>query len=337
MEEIKNTHRPDAPKAARLPTRGQSEREGITGVTSAPVFMAVGVKKMSPPTNGQWSSHTTNATTRGTHDTGRTLHAHSQSPTRSDCDKNCARGIDDCFARRAARVMASSSLLSSIHTRRIARKACRERCRRHGVAGANRRDWIAFRRAGPSPAFLRERRRGRTGRLTPSQLRPSSQSAKRGTPSQSGRLSSFSSCASRSQTVCMAFSASMLDCRLRHDSCFTGFISSPPPSSLTIRNAAKCGRVMIDRMNLQPRSRYRFSSGLCRSGFVGVISKNRPIHIRSQILALNTCQPLDVRTVLGRNLLFFPLVDCCVTCQLQTSGQLCHTTRDVDRSLKRGF
>lgn len=38
----KTTHRPDAPMAARLPTRGQSDREVVTGIASAPVLTAVG-------------------------------------------------------------------------------------------------------------------------------------------------------------------------------------------------------------------------------------------------------------------------------------------------------
>lgn len=65
---IETTHRPSAPKAARLPTHGQSDREEITtGVTAAPTIAAVGAKMVSTPSSGEWRSHTTKTTTRGTH------------------------------------------------------------------------------------------------------------------------------------------------------------------------------------------------------------------------------------------------------------------------------
>ena len=49
------THRPGAPKAERLPTRGRSDREVITtGVTGAPGFAAVGEKMASTNARMGW-------------------------------------------------------------------------------------------------------------------------------------------------------------------------------------------------------------------------------------------------------------------------------------------
>ncbi len=65
MDIRKNTHRPGAPKAARLPTCS-GDREHTN--TNTPDLMAVGAKKASAPSAGQWRSHNTTANERGTHE-----------------------------------------------------------------------------------------------------------------------------------------------------------------------------------------------------------------------------------------------------------------------------
>lgn len=68
MDRTKSTHRPSAPKAARLPTRGQGDREAITRKARALDLMAVGAEMASAPHGYTGGSHPNQHSQRGTHE-----------------------------------------------------------------------------------------------------------------------------------------------------------------------------------------------------------------------------------------------------------------------------
>lgn len=66
MCQIKNTHRPSTPMTANLPVCSPGNREEITK-RKALDKLAVGAQRAGTPNGGQWRSHTTKTTERGTH------------------------------------------------------------------------------------------------------------------------------------------------------------------------------------------------------------------------------------------------------------------------------
>lgn len=115
MQQIKNSHRPDAPGTWCCHTLRTGSREETTG-TGWPGLVAVGGKKASAPKSGQWRSHTTKTTTRGTHDTRRTIYTRPSPKGRPGSGRTCNGCAHGRAAFGNAAEMACSSSISAIHT-----------------------------------------------------------------------------------------------------------------------------------------------------------------------------------------------------------------------------